>query len=92
MLMIRVENTGTAAETIAGVPIPANDIAYFPADRCVWKYLNSPAEYSDGQYRISNAFFFPGTGTDVSIDIHTGTLAATLGYIGKSGRFVGMTG
>ncbi len=89
MLMIRVENSG-GDTTIAGVPLPANDIAYFPADRCVWKYVNSPAEYANGQYRISNAFFFPGDAG--AVDIHTGDLAATLGYIGKSGRFVGMTG
>ena len=91
MLVIRVENTGTTQADIVGVPIPSGDIAYFPADRCVWKYVNSPAEYSQGQYRLSNAFFFPGAGATASVDIHTADLVSTLGYIGKSGRFVGMT-
>lgn len=53
----------------------------FPADRCSWQQTDSTG---DG-YAISNAIFWPGAGGgdgDVPLS------SASLGFIGKSGRFV----
>ena len=60
-----------------------------PADRCTWEYAN-PA-YNDGNYRVAEVILYRSTDnvsfalTDTVID------SITLGTIGKSGRFVGMT-
>ena len=96
MYVIRVSNDTGNTHTIAGVEILDGDQAYFPADRCVWKYFGVGAQdYQNGQYDINRVFFFPGNQTDgVSLNndgTASGTMATTLGVIGKTGRFVGMT-
>ena len=66
----------------------------FPADRCTW--AQSAQAAGDSNYSIENAVFYPGASVNNVLGI---TTAAThipigepeLGYIGKSGRFVGMT-
>ena len=99
MYVIRVSNATGNTHTIAGVEILNNDHAYFPADRCVWKYAGqdpqNPEGYSNGQYDLNRVFFFPGNATDgTSLNndgTASGTLTTTLGVIGKTGRFVGLT-
>ena len=97
MYVLEVTNISNANITIAGVLIPPNDRAHFPADRCVWKYENAATGGSVGgyveslgQYRVNNARFFPGNAASVDLWV-SGTSTVILGTIGKSGRFVGMT-
>ena len=94
MYVIRVTNPTTTDRTIAGVDIDAGDHAYFPADRCVWKYFGTddqnPEGYNGNQYDLNRVFFFPGN-VDVGISVNENGLTTTLGVIGKTGRFVGMT-
>ena len=57
----------------------------WPADRCTWQSTYSS---TTDQYEISSPLFYNGSSaTGVSL----GT-AVQLGYIGKSGRFVGISG
>ena len=96
MYVIRVTNNTGNTHIIAGISIVNNDSVYFPADRCVWEYNGTNGqEYLDGQYDVSRAYFFPGDTTAGlpmnSQDGVAGTMTTTLGVIGKSGRFVGMT-
>ena len=91
MYVIRVSNRTGTTQTVAGIEIITNDDAYFPADRCIWKYFGTEGqEYADGQYDLNRVFFVPGNG-DAPISLNTGGLTTTLGVIGKSGRFVGLT-
>ena len=54
-----------------------------PADRCTWSSAySSTAE----QYEITNAQFYPGNAAAIAIS------NAELGFIGKSGRFVAISG
>ena len=65
--------------------IPANtlgnnlvgDILHLPADRCAWTLSASSAS----GYQVDNAFLIHSTGNVTIVN-------PTLGYIGKSGRFV----
>ena len=88
MMMLRVENNSSAVITITpGVQIAAGGFKLFPADRCTWDY-----EYSNNQYDIMNAEFFLGastTGEPTAVVGLNGTnRRVSLGFIGKSGRFV----
>ena len=64
--------------------------SYIPAERCHWQQVQAP----DGSnYIITNVHFISGNGTQTALS-GTGTGGANvlrLGYIGKTGRFVGMT-
>ena len=87
MMMLRVENTGTSAQTIGShVDVPAGQSRYFPADRCSFRTTYNATA---GQYEISDAYFYPGTST--AVDLSTTNTTSHLGFIGKSGRFVEMT-
>ena len=85
-MVIRYTNlaTGVVAHTNTGAT------RYFPADRCTYNI----SQVENG-YEISNVFFYPGAGTSVDgIELVSGTSTSgevTLGYIGKSGRFVAMS-
>ena len=60
----------------------------YPADRCTWTLTY---DNSTQQYDINTAIFYTGAGSATAA--HTIDLGSdvTLGYIGKSGRFVGIT-
>jgi hypothetical protein len=74
MMVIR----GTvAANTLANNLV--GDILHLPADRCAWTLSAA----SGGGYQVDKAFFMSAT-ANVLIS------SPTLGYIGKSGRFVEM--
>ena len=54
----------------------------YPADRCTWRHVYNS---TTGQYDISDAMFHGATAiVDLEDDV-------TLGFIGKSGRFVPIT-
>ena len=83
MMVIRGTATIRAAET--GPPVVAAltiTDGIFPADRCVWEQSQ---QMDTSNYEISNAHFVAGNGT------YNPIANPELGYIGKSGRFVGMT-
>ena len=66
----------------------------FPADRCTWAQSVQPDGTSN--YSIENAVFYPGASVDGVLGLTSPATHVTignpeLGYIGKSGRFVGMT-
>lgn len=67
--------------TVRGLTVTAaSEGTIYPADRCTWRQ-----EYREGSgYSIIDGTFYQGAGTIPSIPI----IAAELGYIGKSGRFV----
>ena len=56
---------------------------FYPADRCTWvqTYDNATRNYD-----INTGFFYPGHAGPVTLGSDI-----TLGFIGKSGRFVGIT-
>ena len=98
MMVFEVRDTRESGtdQDFAGTTLPAGDIAYFPADRCTWKYVTPGVQgetesgYAAGQYRLREAWFYSGHQNGVSL-VNNNT-NVTLGYIGKTGRFVGMTG
>ncbi|MBC6414677.1 MAG: hypothetical protein GDA45_07360 [Chromatiales bacterium] len=82
MMVIRAQN---AADR--GIPAATGAVFnLFPADRCTWQQIDStlPSGYS-----IQNARFI-NTGGGATTNAVTLT-NATLGYIGKSGRFVAIS-
>ena len=82
--MYVIEATITAGNiTAAGL----NDgVHYLPADRCHWQQRQAANGTS---YEIANVFY--NTGAAV-VDIAAGgSNTFRLGYIAKTGRFVGMT-
>ena len=88
-------NRGAARTSFFGVTIQNGQDFILPADRCVWRQVSV-----DGGYQIQAASVIGGaggTGTgntaeviDVRLDSAAGD-SITLGYLGKSGRFVGIT-
>ena len=80
MMVIRGE-PATAIGSIA-----AGTVGIFPADRCVWTQgtVNNSQGYQDN-YTVVSAEFVAGNATYVALT------NPELGYIGKTGRFVGMT-
>ena len=60
-----------------------SDGTIYPADRCTWSERYSDARQ---QYIILSPTFYTATGTSSLNDSE-----AQLGYIGKSGRFVGIS-
>ena len=83
MYVIQVSGTGA----VSGINKTATNVVILPADRCTW--TDSGYIAADQQYGISNVNFYPGNAGAVSV---TGSnIDVQLGYIGKSGRFVGIT-
>ena len=76
------------SDAIAGINKTATNIVHLPADRCTWEQSYSAA---DNQYSIAQVRFWPGAGTDAQISVTGTNTDVALGYIGKSGRFVGIT-
>ena len=77
----------TGSDAIAGINKTATNTIILPADRCTWTDAGYIA--ADNQYGISNVNFYPGNAGAVSV---TGSNTdVQLGYIGKSGRFVGIS-
>ena len=74
-MMVLRQNAANAASD----PSPQGTI--YPADRCTWqqRYLND-------QYDIETAIFYPGHAAPIALGDNV-----TLGFIGKSGRFVPIT-
>ena len=73
-MMVIQGNPAVAIGTIG-----QSELALFPADRCVWR----TEQNSTGGYNVIEAEFVPPGGTT-----YTPISNPTLGYIGKSGRFV----
>ena len=77
MMVIRGDSTvGEGAAAITQVG------RIHPADRCIW---TQSQETGTSNYVIANAFFVAGNAT------YNAIANPELGYIGKTGRFVGMT-
>ena len=79
-----VRGTVDGAFTAAG--LADGDIRIFPADRCIWEQTVD----SNGGYSIDNAAFVGLTHTADGNGVYIQLTSATLGFIGKSGRFVEM--
>ena len=78
------------AGDITGLSYTNNTTHILPADRCSWRQDADP----NGGYFITDVFFYSGADTDgilVSAGSGATTNKTTLGYIGKSGRFTGIT-
>lgn len=91
-MMLQVENNSATTLTVApGIQIAANSFKLFPADRCIWDYI-----YTNGNYDIQNAEFILGTDTsgvpNGVVGLNGTNRRVSLGYIGKSGRFVEIAG
>ena len=90
-----INDRGTARSNFFGVTIQDGQEFILPADRCVWRQSSV-----DGGYQIQAASVIGGAGgtgsgnsaevIDVRLDSSEGD-TITLGYIGKSGRFVPIT-
>lgn len=100
MFVIKWLNLGDNAVANTG----SGQSRIFPADRCTWEYdTGSGTENAFGydsatrQYGIESVVFYDGsnTGTALPVGPPAGSPRqggeATLGYIGKSGRFVPIT-
>lgn len=60
----------------------------FPADKCTWNQVDPPGGVGSNTYTINNARFYTGNAGIAGLPIAT----PVLGQIGKSGRFVALTG
>ena len=58
----------------------------YPADRCRWTQHTD----ADGGYHVEDVFFYPGNAAGAAITTTAGD-TLTLGVIGKSGRFTGIS-
>ena len=63
----------------------ATATTFYPADRCTWEQ-----EQLTNGYQVSNVMFYPGNAAAVDLTGESGDMI-TLGYIGKTGRFVPIT-
>ena len=81
-----IRGNSTLRENTAASGDPTNAITItngiHPADRCVW---DQSQQMGTSNYEIGTAYFVRGNG-EYSLITNP-----ELGYIGKSGRFVGMT-
>lgn len=87
MMVIKYRNRSGSA--VGPFSAPSDHI--IPADRCTW----IQDAYADGEYSISDVVFYDGsTANGVALDISGGGGGGSveLGFIGKSGRFVAITG
>lgn len=94
MYVIQLHNpTGSAISVGSGtdaISIGPGTFASFPADRCVW--FTRPQDGNRG-YEIHYADFLPGNASRYTLTDATDQagIEISLGYVGKSGRFVGIT-
>ena len=87
MYVIRWQNLGS--QTIEHTGVGA--VRYFPADRCTFEIApTGPVENRTG-YEISQIIFYSGNHDGIQLGVGGGVGRATYGYIGKSGRFVGLS-
>lgn len=85
-----INDRATTRTSFFGADAPAGSEFILPADRCTWRQDSD----GDGGYSIRAVSVIvsgnsPAT-ADVRIDSEEGD-TVTLGYLGKSGRFVGIT-
>ena len=90
MYVVRYTNDrGAARASFFGVSIQDGQEFIMPADRCVWRQVSV-----DGGYQIQAASVIVGgdtpAGSDIRLDSAEGD-TLTLGYLGKTGRFVAIT-
>ena len=100
MYVIRWQNLGSNVLEHTG----PGAVRYFPADRCTFEIANVEANGISDGYEISQVIFYSGSpvsssatggttnyvqGTQLPVGVGVGS--AQYGYIGKSGRFVGMS-
>lgn len=77
MMVIRAQNAASG-----GIPVASGStFNIFPADRCTWRQQDS----TNGGYEITFARFLSNEASALTLT------APTLGYIGKSGRFVAIS-
>ena len=92
MYVLRMTNNTGGDITLAsagGIIVSDGDHLHFPADRCVWQTDYNAA---DGQYEISEARFFALDTTGNAVTLSGANRVVELGIIGKSGRFVALSG
>ena len=80
IIPVRFRSTDTiniAAGNATAITAQSISLTIYPADRCTWKQFQLERGYG-----IGSVEFYPGNATAIDI------VAAQLGYIGKSGRFV----
>ena len=89
MYVVRWQNldTNNVIEHTAG-----GAVRYFPADRCTFK-IAPVLDANDLQtgYEISQIRWYGGHQDGVALPVGAGVGRGTYGYIGKSGRFVGLS-
>ena len=83
-------NRGSARASFFGISLQDGQEFILPADRCVWRQVSV-----DGGYQIQAASVIVGGGNgpaeaDIRLDSAAGD-TLTLGYLGKTGRFVAIT-
>ena len=71
---------------ITGASLVNNTTTYLPADRCHWRQEQVAGT---SNYRITNVHYTNGSEAPVNLAGTDNTFQ--LGYIAKTGRFVGMT-
>ena len=82
--MYVIEATITAGN-IAAANL-GNGVHYLPADRCNWQQESVP---NTSNYRITGVHY--GVGNVAPVDLEAAGNSFRLGYVAKTGRFVGMT-
>ena len=90
MYVVRYTNDrGAARTTFFGITLQDGQDFILPADRCVWRQISV-----DDGYQIQAASAIVGgdspANSDVRLDAAEGDIL-TLGFLGKSGRFVPIT-
>ena len=78
------------AGNITNLHFENNETHIVPAERCLWRQRQ---QVGTSNYEIFDVYFVRGDGTQVQLSGGTGATANVLrlGYISKTGRFVGMT-
>ena len=87
MYVVRWQNLGSATIEHTGV----GAVRYFPADRCTFEIANVSNDGISEGYEISQVIFYSGNHDGIQLGVGAGVGRATYGYIGKSGRFVGLS-
>ena len=94
MMVLRGAPAGDiGVNNVPGTDITTANITIWPADRCTWTQVNPTT--SNGSYSITNAFFWPGASVATAGVTNADAVSipdATLGFIGKTGRFVEIAG
>ena len=100
MYVIRWQNLGSNVLEHTG----PGAVRYFPADRCTFEIAPTGDPQQRTGYEISQVIFYSGSPVNSTVTggttnyvqgtqlpVGTGAGRATYGYIGKSGRFVGLS-